>query len=372
MKKTKYFSTIELMRFMAALTIILSHYSRFFLATFSGIKIDPSLPFTWNQMVPFYAHLWRFYVQGLKAVPFFWTLSGFVFGYVYLNKKNFQISAKKYFINRLSRLYPLHILTLLIVISIQLINKNFIGSYQIFPVGDLHRFFSHLFFISSWFNTVYDFNPPIWSVSLEILMYILFFILIKPLYNKKLAIAAPLALTFIAMYKLHIDVSRVINPSIIPCAKFFFTGVVAYLAFERFQKNHVFFLLTLIALIGSAKGTLQLNILFPSILIMAAYADHILSDHFKVIFSSFGNLTYAMYLLHVPIQLCILLFVYKFKLSFSIISSKIFFCTYLTAICFLSHLCFKYFERPLMVYIRKKHYTSISASRASCDATTPP
>ena len=359
MKTIKHFYTLELMRFVAALAVVIYHYPRVFLSTFSGIKINKAMPYTWSHLVPFYDHLWRFYVQGLKAVPFFWALSGFVLGYAYLNKTNYQISAKKYFTNRFARLYPLHLLTLLIVLTLQLIIKKQTEFYQLYPMGGASRFFAHLFFISSWHNHAPDFNAPIWSVSIETLIYFLFFLLIKPLYHKRFVISVPLTAMLILLYKSHSGAPGFVNPNIMPCARFFFTGVLAYLAFDRFQKNYFFFCISAIALIISARGALQLNILFPAILIVAAYLDIIMTNKFKTIFSSLGNLTYSMYLLHVPLQLLMVLVVFKLKLSFSIFSNKMFFILYILSLCFLSFLCFKYFEKPLMIYIRNFSFSDI-------------
>ena len=65
---------------------------------------------------------------------------------------------------------------------IQLINKNYIGEYQIYFINDLKHFFLNIFFISGWgFEDSFSFNGPIWSVSLELIVYFVFFILISAL-----------------------------------------------------------------------------------------------------------------------------------------------------------------------------------------------
>jgi hypothetical protein len=109
--KLKEIPAIEFLRFFSALMILVFHYVHF---TYKGTSLPQNLS---NLNLPFYNFLWIFYEFGKYAVQIFWSISGFIF---FLKYKNLiaekLISAKDFFILRLSRLYPLHFLTLLIVL----------------------------------------------------------------------------------------------------------------------------------------------------------------------------------------------------------------------------------------------------------------
>ena len=65
-----------------------------------------------------------------------------------------------------------------------------------------------------------------------------------------------------------------------------------------------------------------------------------------------GNMTYAMYLLHFPVQLMIMLLV-KPQDS-HIFSEKWMLFIYVSVVIILSILCYRYFEQPMQSYLRKK------------------
>ena len=105
----------------------------------------------------------------------FYAISGFVFAYIYLSI-NEKVSGKEFFVNRFARLYPLHFATLIIVAILQIINWSTTNSFQITHYNDFYHFILQLFFISSWgFEEGHSFNGPIWTVSIEIFIYGVFF-----------------------------------------------------------------------------------------------------------------------------------------------------------------------------------------------------
>jgi peptidoglycan/LPS O-acetylase OafA/YrhL len=83
-------------------------------------------------------------------------------------------------VSRFSRLYPLHLLTLLVVTALQMLYFQRNGSYFIFEVNDAKHFLMHLFFASNWSrNSPFTFNGPAWSLSIEVLLYAMFFVLAR-------------------------------------------------------------------------------------------------------------------------------------------------------------------------------------------------
>jgi peptidoglycan/LPS O-acetylase OafA/YrhL len=166
----KHFYSLDALRGVAAISVIVWHWQHFFYngATSAIYNIGAQ---------PFYFIFFPFYHRGYLAVDLFFSLSGFIFFWLYAeNINNKQINGLKFFILRFSRLYPLHLLTLLVVLVGQIISKSYTGNFIIFPYNDAYHFILNIFLASHWgLQKGFSFNAPIWTVSVEVLMYFLFF-----------------------------------------------------------------------------------------------------------------------------------------------------------------------------------------------------
>jgi peptidoglycan/LPS O-acetylase OafA/YrhL len=98
-------------RALAALAVLFFHYHHFFVPP--GVKPEPALHGGSEPLRALFAPL---YEHGHLSVSFFWVLSGFVFAATY-NRE--AASSRDFFVNRLARLYPLHLLTLCIIAGLQ-------------------------------------------------------------------------------------------------------------------------------------------------------------------------------------------------------------------------------------------------------------
>ena len=163
---------LDLARAFAATSVVLQHYQHFYYD-----KINLFV----RQDQPFFNIIGFIYSFGSQAVPFFYMLSGFIFFNFYLEKiYKKEISFNKFAILRFSRLYPLHLLTLLLVVFFQQIYFNFENDYFIFKENNLENFFQFFFLIQQWpfmKGGLESFNAPSFSISVELFLYISFFII---------------------------------------------------------------------------------------------------------------------------------------------------------------------------------------------------
>jgi peptidoglycan/LPS O-acetylase OafA/YrhL len=109
---------------------------------------------------------------GYFAVPFFFVLSGYVLGLRYLTKFHSPTlkSCMRFWWLRLGRVYPIHLLTLLI--SLAIVGRRgwpTNGEYT------LESFISNFFLTHAWhYNFYHTWNYPSWSVSSEWFVYLFF------------------------------------------------------------------------------------------------------------------------------------------------------------------------------------------------------
>ena len=113
------------------------------------------------------------FFEGFIGVNFFFILSGFVLAYNYQDKfVGNSISKRNFFIARIARIYPLHLLTLLLAIPLSL-KKIWLGNKLYWLI----RFITNLTLVQSYIplKSVYlSFNRPAWSISDELFFYLLF------------------------------------------------------------------------------------------------------------------------------------------------------------------------------------------------------
>lgn len=163
------------------------------------IKPLTSLRFFFAMMV-FVSHMWilkedspfmrqlyaDIFYEGYIGVSFFFILSGFVLAYNYHDKMlSGQIKFSQFWLARFARIYPLHLLTLLIAIPL-----SFTGN----ATEWVNRFVLNIFLIQSFVpsdDIYFYFNSVSWSISDEWFFYLMFpflvFFMLKRRYLKFLA-----------------------------------------------------------------------------------------------------------------------------------------------------------------------------------------
>lgn len=118
---------------------------------------------------PFFHHL---FYEGCVGVSFFFILSGFILAHVYQQGfKEGKISKRIFYIARLARIYPLHILTMLIWVYMR----------KDHPLNEpyITNFIANIFLVQSFYPTdEIRFNTAAWSLSDEMFFYLLFPLLV--------------------------------------------------------------------------------------------------------------------------------------------------------------------------------------------------
>lgn len=345
------FYLLDFYRAIAAFAVVLFHYRVFY-------SLGNNLKELEKKEQPFYDIFFFAYNDGWLAVQFFFVLSGFIFFNLYLKKiNNRQIDFKKFFILRFSRLYPLHFLTLLLIVftSFLFIENNFLSN------TDLKNFFLNIFLIQNWgFEDGYSFNPPAWSISIEILMYGIFFFVAK---TKKFLL--PTVLILIILSSIVFFKYKLIGYG----GFCFFIGGLTNQIFEFIKKKFIknnwtifylfFFLILLIFYIlheynfsSKEQKIILIVFFFPSLILASVIfpkKDNLIIKKLSIV----GNFSYSIYMIHYLIIIIYVYFLREFNIFINF-DSLYFFSAYLLTCFFVSIISFYFFEMPLQNLIRKK------------------
>ncbi|WP_158525340.1 acyltransferase [Glaciecola sp. KUL10] len=126
--------------------------------------------------------------NGWLGVDLFFVLSGFILAHVYHQseptQKTFISFYKQFIINRLARIYPLHLCTLLFTLGLVIFLPGFYERYPKY-FSDI-SFISNLLLIQNWGFIDISWNTVSWSISAEFFMYLLFpfFLISRSIFNK--------------------------------------------------------------------------------------------------------------------------------------------------------------------------------------------
>jgi peptidoglycan/LPS O-acetylase OafA/YrhL len=304
--------------------------------------------------------------EGYIGVSFFFILSGFILSYKYqkLLLSN-QISKQKFWLARFARIYPLHLLTL--IISIPLIASEWFNNQIKFII----KFFINAGLLQSFFpqqNIHYAFNSPSWSISTEAFFYLLFpfFILRFTLNYKKLikSVLLILIIAIIIIYTVNDSLSHYIvyvNPFMRSIDFIIGIGLFNIYNFINTKKINIYYNLievtSLILLVifflfhnripqvfrYSAYYWLPMSAIILAYAFQGGVISKLLSHKLLIIS---GEISYGFYMFH---QLIIRYFSKITKLEDHIIETSISIFIITLIISYFSH---QYFEKPVNSFLR--------------------
>ena len=195
-----------------------------------------------------------------------------------------------------------------------------------------------------------SFNAPIWSVSVKIRIYILFFVLLNYIRKYNIFFLILLSLLLIVIDKLDI-----VQTLFLECARLFFSGVIVFYLYEKIiKKNFQMIFISVLLFVLAFIGNFKIYVFCPAILMFfLGFESLIKKEKFKQYSNKLGNMTYSLYLVHVPTQLTLIFILDKFNLTTNVFQTNYFFIFYFALLFIISHYIFVFFERPLNKNIRK-------------------
>ena len=339
---------LEILRFVCALAVVLYHYHHF--AAFQGASGLHLAQYPLSEL------LGPVYRWGQLGVQFFWMISGFVFFWKYGEViAAHRIAPRKFFWLRFSRLYPLHLATLLIVASLQPVHALLTGHDFVFGPNNASQFALNLAMATQWGTMApMTFDGPFWSVSAEVLVYAIFFAVVWR-FGSSIATCA-------AVMLIGLGISFAASPVAFCALMFFAGGLTALLFAERGHRPAaptVALGLLLVAMAVIAAAMLSGVDLAPRMLALGvgpqlmflAARDWRLFDRFARPIEIAGNLTYSTYLCHFPMQLALAVVVAATGIVLPL-SSPVFLAAYVGGVLLVGYLVFERFERPAQDWIR--------------------
>ncbi len=342
--KTDYYVAVDGLRGLAACAVVAVHYRHFFMEE-AGRPVDGA---TVRQM-PFQPIFAWIYENGHLAVQLFWLISGLVFAAAYTGR---TCSGRDFGIARVARLYPLHFVTLLIVALLQWYSVRYTGAPQIYIHNSGTSFFAQLFMASNWHGfTISSFNFPIWSVSMEIVIYVVFWALL-PLIKKH-----PISGIAIIAVSGALDwVVRDTGQLLFQCALFFFFGCFCHQLLQKLGRSPgvILGIASVFGVVGIClHGTLSLAFLCAALVTVFAGLDTGFSGKLASRFRWLGDSAYGIYLWHVPVQIAILLTLTAVNIPKTVAFEPWFFLIFVITVLITARLSFVYFETPSRVWIRQ-------------------
>ncbi|MBR2256203.1 MAG: acyltransferase [Blautia sp.] len=292
--------------------------------------------------------------NGYLFVETFFMISGFVIALNYTGRmlKN-EVSLKDFMWRRISHLYPLFFLTLVIAAGEHIAYFFIAGQkYFLYEVDFFHFILNLLLIHCGWFGQKNSFNGPAWCISIEIFCYLLFFGMIR--LRKRYGFSGflyifPALIGAFCIYKkwsfpiFNVKMGRGV------CS--FFIGVIIFELWNCYYLNkssiritfiNALILLSLSGFVAALHiwgmdwiGKLQMVFIFflsPAMLWLCVTPGPI---HYLMSFPPLvnaGRISLSIYLWNIPVQLFIILCNIIFNLNINYMSKTFFFINFVIEI----------------------------------------
>lgn len=293
----KYIKQLDVFRALAALSVCSVH-------------------FTYDSF------FYNYFAQGL-FVQLFFTLSGFVISYNYYNNLN---TLKKFFDfikKRFRRLYPLHLFFLIIFLILEIVKYILVTKFDVqannipFSQNNLKNFTLNLFFVQHFANEI-SFNGPSWSISVEMMLYLTFGVMILILRKESLIIYLYIFYIIFFIFFLNQEYGKSLSISAFYSGLYSFSiGCLFFFIFKKINnfynstiyRDMIFYILILIFLFEIfyfhlIKQKYLYSVIFGIILFYSCFLNKKFFL-FKIFFNNFftflGKISYSIYMCHLMV-----------------------------------------------------------------------
>ena len=383
---TQYFFSLDAIRGFACLVVIICHWQFFFYKnyTYQDMPLEA-------MGLPLFSLLSPIYHHAFFAVDLFFLLSGFIFFWFYSQKiANRKTPFNDFIFYRFTRLYPVHFITLISLVFIQTMMINVSGHPYIIQNNDSWHFFLNMLLVHSWgfekTPALNGFNGPSWSASVEVLLYLLFFILsFSRLHNNKkvvigLVVAGAAVQKFYPMigqgmysfflgglvYHMYTWLSQRKNlrkTAILLCitAAFLWIMILSEFWLSYIRTIYLFLIHKIIPQLSEEKYltifNLAVNTFFrtavsPVTVLALAMMENIKGGMKARWITVLGNSSYAIYMIHFPLMVMFAVVVETFGISRSVFQSPFTLLSFYSILIPISIATHYYFELPVQQTLR--------------------
>jgi peptidoglycan/LPS O-acetylase OafA/YrhL len=303
-----------------------------------------------------------YFANSSTFVTYFFILSGFVMIIAYHDRK---VDLKKFYVNRIARIYPLYILALAIIALPKLRHLG-VGSFLL-----------QVTMLQSWVPAhAQDFNVPAWSLSTELFFYLVFPFILKYFYQKVSLPVVAIAIIAIVIansyivdsltdyfYPVKSRESELFHDAF-PLFRLYqfmlgnLTGLIFVKVYDDAKRNIDWVVALLFATIFTCisyhqfksvrlSAELLFSITIFGLALNTGYISKLLS---KKPFVKLGEISYGVYILQMSIGA-----IWYFAIHFGLMPKRVDnFYYYLISLLIVSYFAFKYVEIPARSYLRKK------------------
>jgi len=331
------------MRGLAALGVVVWHYQHFF-ALVGPCQVDGHEGVCSGSQAPLFG-VWRYlYENGFRMVDLFFVISGLVMYLRYESEvRQGSVSAVRYVGTRIARLWPLATLTLVVCAFLTWTHHVMYGSFLFYEQNDIVAFMLNLGFMQAGFfsNVGLSFNGPSWTIAIEFWIYLLLFVVLRYL-RRPIVVVVPTALLAAAL--LINQPQPLLSLWYRGLAGFFvgasLAGVRSIILDRRPQPRRVSHVLVILGAAAFCLFILQMYM--PKIDLVTGFSDdsrtylwHMTAVFMPVVLGLsllpnprrqwsrrvmtwLGNVSYGVYMWHVPVQMALVLLLRKMSLEHQI------------------------------------------------------
>ena len=344
-------NALDGLRGLAAISVIFWHWQHMFFEPSSRTFVLQ------RTSQPFYGLFHGFFNYAYRAVDLFFVISGFVFFWLYAEAiARRRVSPLTFASRRISRLFPLHLLTFGLVVGLQAIYSQGAHTTFVYSQPDRWHTLLHLIGVSFWLpNAQQTFNGPFWSVSIELLLYLIFFLFCR--------FATSLRWPTVIMVLLGLSL-RHGHPELMRGMVGFFLGGLAYFSFSWSSSQARsqgwlmgFGALTVLGWVAMAnrnsllRNEAQCDLVFAITLVFITLLERRFPAQLGKA-SHLGNISFSVYLLHFPLQLVFVLVNKSFGGKPEIFYQPWMFLLFLGTLLPLGFLSYHAYERPAQTFLR--------------------